>query len=207
VTLADAPALYLAFASLHVLVGHFGAAAVHWVRFRRNPLVLYRQRASPHQRVTKVVSILSLGWALTLSASAFSGALRATLAGRALFVVPAALSWSIAASGLALMAASQFSMGSAFRVGQDPRDAPPELRQTGLHAFSRNPIYLGSWVYLFGMTLWHPSALLLLLCVFVGLGMHGLVLAEERFLRARFGAAYDDYCQRAPRYLFGGGRP
>jgi protein-S-isoprenylcysteine O-methyltransferase Ste14 len=203
VTLAEAPFEHLAFASLHVLVGHFGAAAVHWQRFRKNPLLLYRGRASPHQRVTRGVSILSLGWAVTLVASAVSGAFRATMAGRALFDVPAAVSWGIAVAGLALMAASQFSMGAAFRVGQDEGSAPPELEQAGLHALSRNPIYLGSWTYLFGMSLWHPSALLLGLCAFVGLGIHGLVLAEERFLRARFGAAYDAYCRRTPRYLLG----
>lgn len=202
-SLADAPVEHLAFASLHVLVGHFGAAAVHWRRFGKNPLVLYRRRASPHQRITRLVSILSFGWAVTLVASALSGAFRATWPGRALFEAPAAVAWGVAVAGLALMAASQFSMGAAFRVGQDEGSAPPELERAGLHALSRNPIYLGSWSYLFGMTLWHPSALLLGLCAFVGLGIHGLVLAEERFLRARFGAAYDDYCRRTPRYLLG----
>jgi protein-S-isoprenylcysteine O-methyltransferase Ste14 len=206
VSLADAPGAHLAFASLHLLWGHLGAAAVHRLRFGRNPLVLYRGGAAPHQRVTRVVSALSLGWAAALVASALSGPFRAALPGRALFEVPAAISWGVAAAGLAVMASGQISMGPAFRVGQDEGDAPPELREAGLHALSRNPIYVGSWAYLLGMTLWHPSALLLLLCAGVGLGIHGLVLAEERFLRARFGAAYEAYCRRTPRYLPGGRR-
>lgn len=205
-TLEGAPGLHLAFASLHLLVGHFGSAAVHWIRFRRSPLVLYRRGASPHQRITRLVSVASLAWAAALIASATSGRLRASLLGRALFTAPPLASWGVAVVGLALMVASQASMGSAFRVGQDERDAPPELRRDGLHALSRNPIYVGSWTYLFGMTLWHPSALLLALCALVGLGIHGLVLAEEAFLRARFGAEYADYCARTPRYLFGARR-
>jgi protein-S-isoprenylcysteine O-methyltransferase Ste14 len=206
VTLEDAPGLHLAFASLHLIVGHLGAAAVHWIRFRRSPLVLYRRGASPHQRLTRAVSAASLGWAATLTASATSSALRASRLGRALFVVPPAAAWGIAALGLALMAASQASMGAAFRVGQDEGDAPEELRRDGLHALTRNPIYVGSWTYLLGMTLWHPSALLLSLCALVGLGIHGLVLAEESFLRGRFGATYAAYCARTPRYVFGARR-
>lgn len=205
-TLSEAPGLHLAFASLHLLVGHFGSAAVHWIRFRRSPLVLYRRGASPHQRVTRAVSLASLAWGVALIASATSSAFRASLPGRALFVVPPVASWTLAGLGLALMTASQASMGSAFRVGQDERDAPPELRCGGLHALTRNPIYVGSWAYLAGMTLWHPSMILLALCALVGLGIHGLVLAEEAFLHARFGAAYETYCARTPRYLLGGRR-
>jgi protein-S-isoprenylcysteine O-methyltransferase Ste14 len=203
-TLHDAPATHLAFASLHVLIGHLGAALLHWARFRRNPLVLYRGRASAHQTITRAVSLMSAGWAAALVGSALWPPLRASLPGRALFFVPPAVSWGLAVAGLVLMAVSQASMGRAFRVGQDSLDGPPELRQGGLHAISRNPIYVGSWVCLFGMTLWHPSALLLGLCAGIGLCMHGLVLAEERFLRERFGAAFDAYCKRTPRYLFGG---
>ena len=205
-SLEDAPGLHLAFASLHLVVGHFGSAAVHWLRFRRSPLVLYRRHASPHQRITRVVSLASLGWAAALIASATSSGLRASLLGRALAIVPPFVSWSIAALGLALMAASQASMGSAFRVGQDERDAPAELQTSGLHAITRNPIYVGSWTFLFGMTLWHPSALLLAQCALVGLGIHGLVLAEEAFLRERFGATYAAYCALTPRYLVGARR-
>src|SRR6185503_7611626 len=83
VTLTDAPALHLAFASLHVLVGHFGAAAVDWLRFRRSPLVLYRSGPSPHQQRTRAVALVSLGWAAVLVASATSSAFRASALGRA----------------------------------------------------------------------------------------------------------------------------
>lgn len=202
-SLTEAPALYLAFASLHVLVGHLGSALVYRLRFHASPLVLYRAASSPHQRVTRIVSLASLAWAAVLVASATSSGFRALPFARALFTCPPEVSWSLAVAGLVVMTAAQISMGVAFRVGQDDHEAPPELRRGGLHALCRNPIYLGSWTFLLGMTLWHPSAILLALSAAVGLGIHGLVLAEERFLRARFGAAFEAYCRATPRYLPG----
>jgi protein-S-isoprenylcysteine O-methyltransferase Ste14 len=200
-TLADGPLAHLGFASLHLLVGHLGAAALHWLRFGKSPLVLYRGRASRHQRVTRLVSALAAAWTGALVASALWPAFRDALP--PLGAVPPALAWGLAAAGLLLMAAAQASMGASFRVGQDDADAPPELRSGGLHARTRNPIYVGSWLALLGMTFWWPSALLLALCGALGAGMHALVLEEERFLERTFGAAFLEYRARVPRYLPG----
>lgn len=202
-SLQSAPLAHLAFASLHLIVGHLGSAAIHRLRFGRNPLVLYRGGTSDHARATRLVAALSLLWAGALVASALSPALVRTVPGRSLGTPPAAVSWGLAAVGLAVMAASQYAMGAAFRVGQHEADGPDALRVRGPHALSRNPIYLGSWAFLAGMTLWHPSPLLVALLVALGAGMHRLVLAEERFLAARFGDAWESYRRRTPRYLFG----
>jgi len=32
-------------------------------------------------------------------------------------------------------------------------------------------------------------------------GIYGIVVLEERELRAHFGATYDDYCRKVPRFL------
>jgi protein-S-isoprenylcysteine O-methyltransferase Ste14 len=198
VTIAEAPLVHLGFASLHLLVGHLGAALVHRLRFGRSPLVLYREGTARHGRITRVVAALSVAWGAGLAASA------AGVAPPALLAVPPAVSWGLATAGLLLMAAAQASMGPAFRVGQHAGDPPAALATRGLHRVSRNPIYLGSWLALAGMTLWHPSAPLVALLLATGAGMHLLVLDEERFLRARFGPAFDDYCRRTPRYLVTG---
>lgn len=202
-SLQSAPLPHLAFASLHLVVGHLGSALVHRLRFGRNPLVLYRAPDSPHARATRAVAALSLLWAAALLASAYSRALVDSAVGRALVAVPAAVSWAIAVAGLVAMAAAQFAMGEAFRVGQHEGDAAEALRVDGLLALTRNPIYLGSWTFLAGMTLWHPSALLLGLLLSLAVGMHRLVLAEEAFLAARFGDRWEQYRRRTPRYLFG----
>ncbi len=200
-SLQSAPLPHLAFASLHLLVGHLGSAAVHRLRFGRNPLVLYRAGATDHGRATRLVAVLSALWAAVLIASALSPSF--VRLAPALVTIPPALSWSIAALGLVVMAASQYAMGAAFRVGQHDADSADALQTRGPHALSRNPIYLGSWAFLAGMTLWHPSAALVALVVALAVAMHRLVLAEERFLAARFGDAWTSYCRRTPRYLFG----
>ncbi len=202
VSLTGAPSVYLAFASLHVLLGHFGSAVVFRLRFGRHPLVLYRaDKSTPHAAATRGVAIASSVWAAGLVASAYWPQFRESALGRPVFDVSPLLGWTIAVLGLLLMLVGQAAMGEAFRVGQHEADAPAELRTDGLHGWSRNPIYVGSFGALFGMTLWCPSALLVLSLSATGYGIHRLVLAEEPFLAARFGQAFEAYRKRTPRYL------
>lgn len=200
-SLVSAPWVHLGFASLHVLLGHFGQAAVFRARFRRSPMALYRRGETPHRATSRAVALASLLWAAALIATATSPAFRACAWGAALATPRAALGWAVAGAGMALMLVAQAAMGEHFRIGQHPDDAPDTLRTTGLLAWSRNPIYLGSWSCLVGMSLWHPNVSLLLSCALVGVGMHGLVLAEERFLAARFGDTFQRWKERVPRYI------
>jgi protein-S-isoprenylcysteine O-methyltransferase Ste14 len=199
--LRDAPGLHVAIASLHVALGHLGAGLIFRLRFGRSPLVLYGAPPSPHRTWSRILGGLAATWAALLIATAWSDDIAGLAALRPLLAVPAALAWTLALGGLVLMCTAQVLMGSAFRVGQDAHDGAPELRTTGLWARSRNPIYVGSWLAIAGMTLWHPSPALVAACLAIGLGMHRLVGAEEVFLRARFGARFDDYCRRTPRYV------
>lgn len=198
------PALHLAFASLHVVVGHGASALIYRLRFGRNPLVLYTQdsaeRRSPHARATRFVGLCSALWAAGLVAAALVPGFRSSLFGRPLLLAPT-LAWGIAVVGLVAMVASQVSMGRAFRVGQHSGDGASELHTTGLHRLSRNPIYVGSWLFLAGMTLWYPGIFLVAMLIALGAGMHALVRAEEDFLAARFGDAYRRYAAEVPRYL------
>lgn len=200
-SLAECPALHLAFASLHVVLGHVGQAMLYRLRFGRSPMALYRPGPSAHATISRVVGLASIAWAGALIATATSGAFRGSAVGGPLFDAPSWLGWGVAALGLALMLIAQYTMGAHLRIGQHADDAPRTLRTTGLLAWSRNPIYVGSWGCLVGMSLWHPSVALLSTCAAVGAGIHGLVRAEETFLERRFGAAYHAYRERVPRYL------
>lgn len=200
-TLQSHPLAHLLFASMHIFAGHFASAALHRLRFGKSPLVLYRGHRSAHQSTTRLVSLLSLAWASSLALSALSAPFVDTPATRSLVALPWQLTWSISAAGLALMVAAQASMGASFRVGQDEAEPPSSLCRSGLHRLSRNPIYVGSTTFLAGMTLWHPSPLLLSLLVAIAWCIHRLVLAEEAFLRQRFGEAFEAYCRETPRYL------
>lgn len=200
--LTHAPGTHLAFASLHVLLGHFGSALVFRLRYGRNPLVLYRaNKATPHARATRGVALASSLWAFGLVVSAYWPHFHETSLGKPLVEISPGIGWVIGILGMFVMLTGQAAMGEAFRVGQHEGDVPEAIRTRGLHRWSRNPIYVGSFGALLGMTLWSPSASLILPLVAIGYGIHRLVLAEEPFLSARFGETYEVYKRRTPRYF------
>lgn len=192
--------VHVVVASLHAVLGHAGASLIYRARYGRSPLVVYRAGPSPHRTRSRINGVLAIAWGVAFVLSTYSSAWVASATGRALFAVPSIVAWVIAIAGLVLMLGSQMAMGASFRIGQDSNDGPASLRREGIHGRCRNPIYVGSWLALAGMTLWHPSVTLVALCVALGVAMHGLVLAEEAFLRERFGAAFEEYCRRVPRY-------
>lgn len=77
------------------------------------------------------------------------------------------------------------------------RDA---LATTGLYAWSRHPGLVGMWAFAAGNALVFPCLGLVLGIVFHALHMHRCVLIEEAWLRRRFGAEWERYAARVPRY-------
>lgn len=76
------------------------------------------------------------------------------------------------------------------------------LVQTGLYARSRNPMYVGQALMLAGWAGWlgHPAGVLALVALVAWLNRFQIA-PEERWLRERFGAEFDRYCERVPRWL------
>jgi len=71
----------------------------------------------------------------------------------------------------------------------------------GPYRHSRNPQYLGACVYLAGLALLSGSALALVACLGATVWYLLAPFGEEPGLRARFGAEYEEYCRRVPRFL------
>lgn len=72
---------------------------------------------------------------------------------------------------------------------------------TGLFAHARNPVYLGGLIAILGLALMLGSDWMVILTVPAVLVLHyGVVLREERYLEAKFGAPYLAYKQSVPRY-------
>ena len=73
------------------------------------------------------------------------------------------------------------------------------LVAAGPYRYLRNPLYLGSWMLGFATAILMPPSgaafFLLAFSVFVLF----LISAEERFLSARLGDVYQEYCRRVPR--------
>lgn len=95
---------------------------------------------------------------------------------------------------------AQYQMGQSWRIGID-REHRSALVEKGLFTFSRNPIFVGMIVTLFGLFLVIPNALTLLLFVLGGVVISIQVRLEEKYLVESHGEAYNDYQRRVRRWL------
>jgi len=94
-----------------------------------------------------------------------------------------------------------FFMGKDWRSGTRAEDGT-RLITTGPFAVSRNPMMLCVIAAQVGLFLALPS-LFTLVCLVLGVGaVTAQVGVEEPLLRQRFGAEYDAYSARIPRWLF-----
>lgn len=83
-----------------------------------------------------------------------------------------------------------------------PTEPPNELVVTGLYNHVRNPMYVGIASILIGHFLWFGFWNLLIYMAVVVIAFHSFVtLYEEPNLRQRFGAAYEEYLTRVPRWI------
>jgi protein-S-isoprenylcysteine O-methyltransferase Ste14 len=71
----------------------------------------------------------------------------------------------------------------------------------GPYRHTRNPLYLGTILHTIGIALLMPPSGAILAIVLLWALNVRLALAEEPFLRERFGQAYVDYCAKVPRFL------
>ena len=83
-----------------------------------------------------------------------------------------------------------------------PIDPPKELVAAGFYRYVRNPMYVGIFAINFGHFLWFGYWNLLTYTFIVFLAFHTFViLYEEPTLKRKFGAAYEEYCKRVPRWI------
>jgi protein-S-isoprenylcysteine O-methyltransferase Ste14 len=93
------------------------------------------------------------------------------------------------------------TMGHRWRSGIEPA-GPHRLITRGAFALTRNPTFIAIQVGQLGLFLALPTVFTLV-CLIVGLvAIHLQVRLEEAHLAARFGAAYDAYRRRVPRWLW-----
>jgi protein-S-isoprenylcysteine O-methyltransferase Ste14 len=103
--------------------------------------------------------------------------------------------------GIAVFAASMRNFSRAATPVQGTRPTRA-LVTTGIHGWSRNPIYLGMFLVYLGIGLVVRSPSILLLAVPLAITIHyGVVAREEAYLEQRFGDAYREYKARVSRWL------
>jgi protein-S-isoprenylcysteine O-methyltransferase Ste14 len=103
--------------------------------------------------------------------------------------------------GLAVFIAGIRSLSRAATPA--PTNQPTRvLVTTGIHGWTRNPIYLGMFLVYAGIGIAARSPWTLLLTLPLAITIrYGVVAREEAYLERRFGDAYRDYKARARRWL------
>jgi len=103
----------------------------------------------------------------------------------------------------------QYRLGGRYRTargggGSGLSGAPPErLVETGVYAWTRNPMYLGHIIYMIGVALTFQSLFAAAIALARTVWFHFRVRRDERGLTARFGEPYIAYTRRVKRWLPG----
>ena len=102
----------------------------------------------------------------------------------------------------------QYRMGGRYRTrmgggGPGLSNPPERIVDSGIYAYTRNPMYLGHLIFMAGLaiTFWSLAALVLLV---VHLPWYQRrVLGDEAHLKTLFGQGYVDYAARVKRWIPG----
>ena len=110
--------------------------------------------------------------------------------------------------GIAIVCAGQalraVVIGLAYiqRGGRNKQIYASSLVQQGIFAHSRNPLYLGNLMIVVGLAIVHNGPWMYAVVLpFFFVAYISIVAAEELYLREQFGAEYDEYCRRVPRFV------
>jgi protein-S-isoprenylcysteine O-methyltransferase Ste14 len=92
-------------------------------------------------------------------------------------------------------------LGTSRLVGRTELSGSGEIAYSGIYARIRHPRYTGSFLAILGACFlagtrvtWMVAGVWMVLALVA-------ISFEERELRARFGASYEEYCRRVPRFL------
>lgn len=88
------------------------------------------------------------------------------------------------------------------RGGKDRRVYAEGLVTTGIFSHCRNPLYVGNILILAGLGVASNSLIFMVIATPLFLFFYqAIVMAEENFLRNKFGQGFDDYCRKVNRWF------
>jgi protein-S-isoprenylcysteine O-methyltransferase Ste14 len=105
------------------------------------------------------------------------------------------------ASDLWIFRRAHRDLGASRLVGKAELAGTGELARQGIYAWIRHPRYAGSFVALMGACLLAGTRAAWIVAAAWTALMLAAILMEEKELRGRFGASYEDYCRRVPRFI------
>lgn len=88
------------------------------------------------------------------------------------------------------------------RGGKEGRVYADDLVIEGFYAHTRNPMYVANYLMTVGLGLMYGSPWVYFFVIpFFSYVYLSIVVAEENFLRTKFGAGYDEYCRKVNRFV------
>lgn len=101
-----------------------------------------------------------------------------------------------------LIRGATIGLAYIIRGGKEGKVYAEELVTTGIFNHCRNPLYVGNILMLMGVGILSNSLLYVAVIMPLFLVIYqAIVLAEENFLRNKFGASFDQYCSRVNRWV------
>lgn len=73
--------------------------------------------------------------------------------------------------------------------------------KNGIYKFSRNPMYIGYFIYFIGCSLLTKSFLLFIFTLIFQISSHWIILSEERYCIKIYGEEYINYMKEVRRYI------
>ena len=117
------------------------------------------------------------------------------------YVWPILLGLLVSFSGQAIRGAT-IGLAYIVRGGRDGKVYAENLVTQGLFSHCRNPLYLGNILMLLGVGILSNSLLYVVVMIPVFIFVYqAIVLAEENYLRGRFGIGFDEYCSHVNRWI------
>ena len=117
------------------------------------------------------------------------------------YIWPIAIGLIVTVTGQLIRGAT-IGLAYIIRGGKDGKVYAEDLVTTGIFNHCRNPLYVGNILMLVGVGILSNSLLYLLVFIpFFLFVYQAIVLAEENFLRGKFGEKFNDYCKRVNRWV------
>ena len=115
--------------------------------------------------------------------------------------LPLILGFFIALSGQMIRVAT-IGLVYIIRGGKNRQIYAEGLVTEGIFTHCRNPLYVGNILVIFGLGIMSNSLFFMALMIPLFLFFYqAIVMAEENFLRNKFGVAYDDYTLKTNRWI------
>ena len=106
----------------------------------------------------------------------------------------------LTAVGVCTFISAAIFMKNSWRVGID-KNTKTTLVTDGIYKYSRNPAFIGFYLMFIGLFFTYSNLLTLFVLVINLITFHRLILQEEKHLLSMFGAEYEKYKRKVPRYF------